>query len=154
MPWFSVGDRLWVREEYSGPSQFKPKVNPPSTWPVGCDIWYWADGSPDYGDWTKPKRAMHMPRWMSRLTLIVKAVKIERLQDISREDAIAEGLEWVTPTYGIAGIASTWNGDPRESYFALWNHINGAGAAAKNPWVVAYAYTVHHGNIDQIARAA
>ncbi|OWK23742.1 hypothetical protein AJ87_29455 [Rhizobium yanglingense] len=95
-----------------------------------------------------------MPRWMSRLTLVVKAVKVERLHDISREDAIAEGLEWVTPTYGIAGIASTWNGDPRESYFALWDHINGAGAAAKNPWVVAYAYTVHHGNIDQIARAA
>ncbi|MDX0424475.1 hypothetical protein GOC88_16575 [Sinorhizobium medicae] len=150
----NVGDRLWVREEFSGPYHFKPKVNPPATWPVDCDVWYWADGNPDHADWTKPKRAMHMPRWMSRLTLVVTGVKVERLQDISREDAIAEGLEWVAPTYGISGIASTWNGDARESYFALWDHINGTGAAAKNPWVVAYAYTVRHCNIDLVAKEA
>ena len=95
-----------------------------------------------------------MPRWASRTTLLVHTVRVERLHSISREDAIAEGLEWVPPTYRIAGIASTWNGDPRKSYFALWDHINGDGAAAKNPWVSVYHYDVVDSNIDQIGRAA
>jgi hypothetical protein len=149
----AVGDRFWVRESWkaTGLAAF----NKPSETRICGRFAYMADPEQLRRDEMISWRpSIHMPRWASRLTLVVTGVKVERLQDISREDAIAEGLEWVAPTYGISGIASTWNGDPRESYFALWDHINGAGAAAKNPWVVAYTYTVHRGNIDQIEREA
>ncbi|KQY78608.1 hypothetical protein ASD52_01810 [Ensifer sp. Root142] len=157
------GDRLWVREEFSGPFEFKPKVNPPTTWPVGCDIWYWADGNPDYGDWTKPKRSMHMPRWTSRLTLPVTDVRVERLQDISEADAIAEGIEphhsgwmpYTTAFYEADGVTpANYHLDPRESYRSLWNKINGFGAWEATPWVVAYTVSVIKQNIDQIEREA
>lgn len=161
-PRIGIGDRLYVREEFSGPFDFKPKVNPPTTWPVGCDIWYWADGNPEYGDWNKPKRAMHMPRWMSRLTLTVNDVRIERLQDISETDAMAEGIERANdhpvfklfrdycalPKSGTGAIPAV------DSYRSLWDSINGTGAWAANPWVVAYTFSVQHGNIDQIAQVA
>ena len=155
------GDRIWVREEFSGPSWFRPKIDPPTSWPVGCDIWYWADGNPPYGEWTKPKRSIHMPRWMSRLTLTVTDVRIERLQDISDAAAVAEGIE----AKNICGVGESWKhygnpdapvgwNDPRQSYATLWDSINGDGAWDANPWIVAYTFTVHLGNIDQIGRAA
>ncbi len=156
------GDRIWVREEFSGPSCYRPKIDPPTSWPVGCDIWYWADGNPSYGDWTKPKRSMHMPRWMSRITLIVTDVRVERLQDISREDAIAEGLvkDALAPALAV-DMGCDWgfegdhrHGSPVSAYAALWDHINGDGAWDANPWVVAYTFRPIFQNIDQIARAA
>ncbi|TAV98460.1 hypothetical protein ELI24_08715 [Rhizobium ruizarguesonis] len=149
----AVGDRLWVRESWkaTGLAAF----NKPSETRICGRFAYMADSEQQRRDEMIPWRpSIHMPRWASRLTLVVTGVKVERLQDISREDAIAEGLEWVAPTYGISGIASTWNGDPRESYFALWDHINGAGAAAKNPWVACYTYTVHPQNIDAMSKEA
>ncbi|EHK77729.1 hypothetical protein SM0020_12415 [Sinorhizobium meliloti CCNWSX0020] len=157
---FAVGDRLWVREEFSGPHHFKPKEHPPAAWPIGCDIWYWADGNPDFGDWTKPKRSMHMPRWMSRLTLIVTRVNVERLQDISETDAIAEGIQrhhagwmpYTTAFYEADGVTpANFHPDPRESYRSLWNAINGFGAWEANPWVVAVTSTIIKENIDRIA---
>lgn len=157
------GDRLWVREEFSGPHHYKPKEHPPTTWQVGCDIWYWADGNPDYGDWTKPRRSMHMPRWMSRLTLPVTGVKVERLQDISEADAIAEGIEphhsgWMpysTAFYEEDGVTpANYHPDPRDSYRSLWNKINGFGSWDANPWVACYEFGVIKQNIDQVERAA
>lgn len=146
------GDRLWVRETWSHTGDHVFSISEARRCPFGHAI-YQADENPEYPQ-AKFWPSIHMPREFSRMTLIVTGVKIERLKDISREDAIAEGLEWVAPTYGIPGIASTSNGDPRESYFALWDHINGAGAAAKNPWVACYTYTVHHCNIDAMSKEA
>lgn len=60
----------------------------------------------------------------------------------------------MAPTWGIGGIAPSWNGDPVKSYAALWDHINGPGAWAANPWVAAYTFTVHRQNIDQMGKAA
>lgn len=148
------GDRLWVREEFSGPSQFRPKLEPPKTWPAGCDIWYWADGNPDYGDWTKPKRSMHMPLWMSRMTLDITDVRIERLQDISEPDAIAEGIQ---RSDRFADRFMTPAGDyakPIVAYQRLWESINGYGTWEANPWIVAYTFTVHHCNIDAMSKEA
>lgn len=154
------GDRIWVREEFSGPSWFRPKIDPPASWPVGCDIWYWADGNPSYGDWTKPKRSMHMPRWMSRLTLTVTDVRIERLQDISETDARAEGIVQLDRKAWIGGgpLYGLHEGEGHDTavgaYNRLWRDINGDGSWAANPWVVAYTFSVQHGNIDQIAKVA
>ncbi|MBY5692000.1 hypothetical protein HFO41_24775 [Rhizobium leguminosarum] len=148
----AVGDRLWVRETWSHTGDHVFSISEARRAISGYPI-YQADENPKYPH-AKFWPSIHMPREFSRMTLVVTGVKIERLQSISREDAIAEGLEWVSPTYGIPGIASTWNGDPRESYFALWDHINGAGAAAKNPWVACYTYSVHHCNIDAMSKEA
>lgn len=148
----NVGDRLWVRETWSHTGDHVFSISEARRAISGYPI-YQADDNPDFPH-AKFWPSIHMPREFSRMTLVVTGVKVERLLDISREDAIAEGLEWVAPTYGISGIASTWNGDPCESYFALWDHINGTGAAAKNPWVVAYSYTVRHCNIDLVDKVA
>lgn len=86
-----IGDQLWVREAYSGP--YECTGAPPREWWSGVPIWYWADGNPEHGDWTKPKPGMHMPRWASRITLEITDVRVQRLQDISEADARAEGCE-------------------------------------------------------------
>jgi hypothetical protein len=148
------GDRIWVRETWRTESNHYDDLAPSE---MGGEETILYDADTDWRDNKtvgKTRVSIHMPRWASRTTLLVHAVRVERLLSISREDAIAEGLEWVAPTYGVRGIASTWNGDPRKSYFALWDHINGHGAAAKNPWVSVYHYEVVDQNIDQIARAA
>jgi hypothetical protein len=59
----------------------------------------------------------------------VTGVKVERLQDISEADAIAEGT---TPGFG--------GGPIREDFFCLWNSINGPFGADANPWVAAYTF--------------
>ncbi|MBO9108786.1 hypothetical protein J5288_08725 [Agrobacterium sp. S2/73] len=163
----SGGDRLWVRETWSGLHQFRntpPALRESFSTPDGVvireDVWLWADGSPSVGDWEKPRPGIHMPRWASRLTLTVTDVRVERLQDISEDDAVAEGADIAE------GHRSQITGGPMVKvgpgtymspiawYHRLWNEINGTGAWETNPWVVAYTFTVHHGNIDQIAQVA
>lgn len=120
-----VGDRLWVREAWS--PEHKWTSTKPRDIPNGDDIWYWADGNPPDGDWTKPKPSIHMPRWASRITLEVVAVRVERLQAISEVDALAEGIEGT----------EFWRDQhpPSICYSVLWNHINGATSWDANPWV-------------------
>lgn len=67
-----------------------------------------------------------MPRWASRITLEITGVRLERLQDISRGDAMAEGCPHQNMAHGD---------DPRKWYADLWNDINGPGSWDKNPWV-------------------
>ena len=83
---YAVGDRLWCREAFSYDRLDVDRcgILPP---------WYWADGNPESGDWSRPKPSIHMPRWASRLTLIVTDVRVQRLQDISEADAVADGMQ-------------------------------------------------------------
>lgn len=96
-PYGAPGDLLWLREAFSGPwcmeAQGGMAATPPSKWGATSRIWYWADGSPTHGDWTRPRPSIHMPRWASRITLEIESVRVERLQDISEADAEAEGCE-------------------------------------------------------------
>lgn len=135
-PFGKIGDRLWVRESWSGEywlSEVKPSERfgiarqdcltpfPPATH-------YWADGNPQYGDWEKPRPSIHMPRWASRITLEITGVRVERLQDmqdISEEDAKAEGIAPVDGFYA----------NPVNSFDSLWGSINGAESWDANPWV-------------------
>lgn len=87
----------------------------------------------DHPRWTP---SVHMPRWASRITLEITDVRVERLQDISEADALAEGIVH----FGDGGFVSDNDGrhygaDPIESYAALWESINGADSWAANPWV-------------------
>jgi len=140
---YEVGDRLWVRDS--------AKRSP--------DLWvYTADGSevqwPGRRDLAGRVHnhcpSIHMPRTASRLTLVVTDVRVERVQDISEEDAKAEGLSWVSPTWGVPGLPDSWWSDPRQSFRALWDSLNkqrGYGWEV-NPWVVAVTFDVHKCNIE------
>ena len=150
----AVGDRLYVRETFSG--EYRWKDYPPRDW-MDSAVWYWADGNPHGGDWTKPKPGIHMPRWASRITLHVTDVRVQRLQDCSEEDAKAEGVVDTGrrdgapyshfTVHGVPGIVIEH--EPQPVYAQLWNQINGAGAWESNPWVAAYTFRVEVRNIDE-----
>lgn len=133
--WQSIqsGDRLWVREA------FALADNGHEEWPV-----YRADGAalPELHPARKPatwRSSIRMPRWASRLTLVVTGVRRQRLQDITDPDAIAEGVSVLTPGSQLP---------PRMVFAGLWDRLHGTGAWATNPEVVAIAFTVHRRNID------
>lgn len=129
-PYGQPGDRLWVREGYSGPHWMTGV--PPREWIPGTPIWCWADGNPLHGDWTKPKPGMHMPRWASRITLEITGVRVERLQDISEADAQAEG--W-TMRPEVSTDPQVHKEAARDWFMDLWESINGPGSWDANPWV-------------------
>lgn len=125
-PYGQPGDRLWVRETFSGPHCMEASEGcasvPPSKWARSSRLWYWADGNPADGDWTRPRPSIHMPRWASRITLEVTGVRVERLHDITEADAVAEG-------------ASTPGPFAVHHFMDLWTSINGAESWNANPWV-------------------
>ncbi len=85
------------------------------------------------GKW---RPSIHMPRWASRITLEITAVRVERLQAISEADAIAEGVEQYKSGYFKAynckeGFCTT----AFVSFMSLWSQINSPGSWDANPWV-------------------
>jgi hypothetical protein len=93
-----------------------------------------------------------MPRCASRITLTVTDVRVQRVQDISEEDAKAEGAMFHD---GRPTCHHGWRHDysdvwptARHSFCALWNSLHGPEAWDANPWVYALTFTVHHDNID------
>ncbi|MGV1787325.1 MULTISPECIES: hypothetical protein [Agrobacterium] len=155
-----TGDRLWVRETWQGLTfgDFRPTKHEP------CEVRYAAtdpcadlDAEARGYQW---RPSIFMPRFASRLTLAVIDVRVERLQNISHEDALAEGIiqldrkAWIGggPLYGLH--EGEGHDTATGAYNRLWRDINGDRSWAANPWVVVYDFTVHHGNIDQIAQVA
>ena len=137
-PYGKPGDRLWVREAFSGARAYEMHGYPLKEW--GNKIWFWADGNPQRGDWTKPRPSIHMPRHLSRITLEVTGVRVERLQDISVADAIAEGV--VECNQNLRGLepCMEW----RYAYEDLWGQINGQGSWDANPWVWVVSFNAGH----------
>lgn len=141
-PYGQAGDRLWVREAHtiyatygqgrSDGQRWGPWGGLPTTVsPDGMQIAYYREGFDrcDPGRW---RPSIHMPRWASRITLEVTGVRVERLQDISTEDALAEGVR----------VHSDHHKKPRDSVYSpvqafrdLWENINDAGSWDANPWV-------------------
>lgn len=92
-----------------------------------------------------------MPRCASRMWLAVTDVRVQRLQEISEADAIAEGLEWCVPgKWSVDRTLPIIGDDPRLVYADLWDtlHTEPVTRWTENPWIVATSFTVHHGNID------
>ncbi|MDO8983958.1 hypothetical protein [Cypionkella sp.] len=145
------GDRLYVREHWRAASAYDDLS--PSDMGGEESIRYEADQAWQTWGWPVPvglegrfRQGIHMPRWASRLTLTVTEVRVQRLQDISEADAVAEGADAASiRMYPELGTARHW-------YQDLWNSINGESAWDKNPWVAAYSFTVQNGNIDQVAK--
>lgn len=150
-----AGDRLWVRETWAPLTALTH--NDPGTQAIADGGFYRADDGTVDGEISKWKPSIFMPRHASRLTLTVTEVRVERLQDISEEDARAEGcpVTWDGKPYDPPSPeVDSWQGYGRYSYCLLWSKINGPGSWDANPWVAAYTFTVHRGNIDQIGEAA
>lgn len=110
-PYGERGDRLWVKETWRvrGGKEYEYQKHQPS-------VVYRADvGEFDIEEW---RPSIFMPRWASRITLEIEHDRVERLHDITEDDAQAEGC------------------DPfRVAYKILWNSINGHGSWHLNPWV-------------------
>lgn len=157
LPW-QVGDRLYVRETWAPLDRLTH--NDPGPQALADRGFYQADGSTVAGEIARWTPAIHQPRWASRLTLTVTDVRVERLQDCSVADALAEGvveffrgpdrLDWPAASdVDIIAAASVSGIDgPVEMYRDLWEHINGPGSWAANPWVAAYTSTVARENVD------
>jgi hypothetical protein len=125
-PYGAPGDMLWMREAWRAWSQYDDW--PPSRLPPGVDVQYIADASAPWSSRYRSPR--YMPRWASRITLRITDIRVERLQDISEDDAKAEGVGYKNPGY-LPGTKGNWIG----SFAYLWNEIYGPGAWEANPWV-------------------
>ncbi|WP_145507617.1 ASCH domain-containing protein [Yersinia hibernica] len=119
------GDQLWVRENFSG--DYEVEGMKPSQWSKFTPIWYWADGNPPFGDWTKPKPSIHMPRTASRINLLITGVRVERLNTISTGDAMAEGYPADREATGGHLDAWLW-------FRELWDGIYPDNTFEVNPW--------------------
>lgn len=133
------GDRLWVREAWC----HFPADAPDG---MGEQVYYRADpGSEDFRakqvmgrNGIKWRSAIYMPRSLSRITLEITDVRVQRLQEISEEDARLEGVQ--------PGLNPDGEG---ESYVAgfgdLWESIHGPSSWNANPWVWAITF----GRVEQ-----
>lgn len=145
-PYGDFGDRLWVRESMRG--IIDTKCHADESMPVSA---YVADGAHSWSGsyrtpWQYSRTAMpsiHMPRRLSRITLEITRVSVERLNEISESDAIAEGIESEQhrflgmhfKCYGELERLNQWTVNPKWSYETLWESINGSDSWAVNPWV-------------------
>lgn len=156
-----VGDLLWVREtfclestyeyhdvklapcdrpyqiekDYEGGESFvipHYRATEPEPHIVPNDL---EDGDDDRTRW---KPSIFMPRWASRITLEITDIRVERLQDITRGDCMAEGCPF-------PNLAKETN--PVKWYKELWESINGKDSWQTNPWVWVIEFKVHHKNI-------
>lgn len=140
-PYGVPGDRLWVREAFRLCAE--ADATPPRDTDAAYRVWYEAD-APHQPGAGKLRPGMFMPRWASRITLEVVGVRVERLNDISEADALAEG---VTPKWepGCSGrLMEAFSGfsfRPAASAYAdLWEQINGPASWDANPWVWAVEF--------------
>jgi hypothetical protein len=141
-PYGKPGDRLWVREAWRVGTKYDTKA-PRDLAPRSMTVEYEAGGyacngltggwgthypaTREYPAWVgKLRPGMFMPRWASRITLEVTGVRVERLQDISEADAIAEGIERICAgrwrCYGDEARAYCISASA--SYRSLWETIN------------------------------
>lgn len=83
------------------------------------------------------KPSIHMSRNRSRITLEIAGVRVERLQEISEDDAKAEGVEKHTDGLSYKDYIQTFvcRCNARSSFFSLWTKINGRESWDANPWV-------------------
>lgn len=139
-PYGQVGDRLWVREAWAVANIYD-SVSPSSICadlPKGprrppTKVLYPATDRISAGVRCRP--SIHMPRWASRITLELVDVRIEPLNEISYEDAEAEGIEPVGRGWRDYSGGAQLRMSGITSFQSLWQSINGVNSWTANPWV-------------------
>ncbi|WP_257164664.1 hypothetical protein [Bradyrhizobium sp. SRS-191] len=148
-----VGDRLWVRESlrYDWTAKGWLFVADDVSVEAVCGATL---ETPTPDRWPRGVcPSIHLPRQLSRLTQIVTAVKIEKLQDISEADAVAEGCvedcaDGLPVWYVPGAKMERHRASGGECFEWLWGSINGTGSWDANPWVTATTFRVIKANID------
>lgn len=149
-----AGDRLYVREHWRVSSAQNAVA--PRDLPKESSVEFIADGL-GYLE-GKHRQGMHIPRWASRLPLIVGNVKIEPLVGINDANAIDEGIGVAqdAPSYRryfvSLGGETFISAHPAECYARLWSSLHNTDGQcwSDNPGVVALIFRVEHGNIDTL----
>lgn len=134
-PYGTVGDRLWVRETWARTTDYDGQFLLD-----GVKALYRATPVVEPSRW---RPSIHMPRWASRITLEVEAVRVERVQYISEADAMAEGVERIEfGPHEIAGLpVHPMTSSYAEAFGKLWDSINGKSHPwDANPWVWAITF--------------
>lgn len=132
---YALGDTLWVCEAYCGHLGDLPSgIAAPARTVAdngGTHLWYQADGASlpfKHSRWSPP--SICMPRWASRLTLLVTAVRVERLREMPVDDAYLEGM----PGPSVAAF---------HAFQDLWQSINGKHPGCSweaSPWVAVVSF--------------
>lgn len=142
------GDQLWVRETFQPlftdgvddwrDTDYKTGKGYKVSYPATDGIQEFINLDDEISTACTP--SIHMPRWASRITLEITGIRVERLQEISADDAIAEGIErvsdapyWAWKDYSCHGQLLS----PIMSYQTLWDSINAQRGQPweSNPWV-------------------
>lgn len=163
-PYGQPGDRLWVRETWQGPimggDEFENEYrDDPAKFQTPEHCFYAADGGspPEFVDADDNLRccwrpSIHMPRWACRIVLEIVSVRVERLNEISDDDALAEGIQYeeriietryeagqhievTVDMYHVDGKRSDAHYSAGECFQSLWESINGPESWNANPWV-------------------
>jgi len=139
------GDRLWVRETWAVQHEYDAAA--PSEIGVSAQ-WHYA-ATEDLGGLRK-RPSIFLPRRGCRILLEITDVRVQRLQEISEQDARAEGIERVggehscSPwrNYSLQPMAPAVlnSSSPLHSFMTLWESINGDGSWNTNPWVWALTF--------------
>lgn len=163
----------WREDEYGDP---RPFLGGDARHGTKAGLFYRADGQDENpthfypligirGDLLRPAEiawapAAEMPRWASRCSLLVTAVRVQRLHDITESDALAEGIRLTRDGGGVfvgregpGRFVTPWP-TAREAFFDLWDETHGHRASDANPWVAAATIALLSGNIDSPAQAA
>ena len=179
---YKPGDLLWVRETWGINhtdycTGIIPKERPED---VHDDqmVYFFTEDDPEIQAEMPKRPSIHMPRWASRLTLRITNIRAERLQDISRGDAILEGasmrpacngcmsrydgwsMDWAkvgAPSkFGVNGVLTEQCislGDPQAAFLSYWTDLYGeheTKSVGANPWVWVYDFEVIRENIDRV----
>lgn len=137
-----VGDRLWVREAFAivprtaySYSEGVQQTLRPNDDQYAAAIYRegWVRSKSGFS-W---RPSIYMPRWASRITLEIVNVRVERLHDISEDDAQAEGVDLIHSIGAFEDYMNDTNTytEARQSFASLWESINGVGSWDDNPWV-------------------
>lgn len=125
-PYGQPGDQLWVREAWAPHPQDATTTFYKAT----------TEAEPGFPVWSGPWRpSIHMPRRASRITLEITRVRVERLQDISDADCIAEGIGLNSSAAGVKLTLPPGALACKAGYQALWETLNGPDSWGANPWV-------------------
>ncbi len=140
-PYGKPGDLLYVRETLECANGEAIGYPADGRW-LPNDPWMWR---------RKTLPSIHMPKWLSRLTLEITNIRAERLQDISEEDAVQEGIYMCDSGYfwWDSNTQKSCYRTAKSAYQGLWELINGKDSWKDNPWVWVVKFKVHKCNVDR-----
>lgn len=139
-PYGGPGDILWVRENFAFDAQVDDLA--PRLVPEFCPIHYEAEGkNPPWAGKTRPN--IFLPAWASRLTLEIIKVTPEKLNDITEEDAIAEGFENTARMVKVDNRADYLGTYAFEKFDESFRRINQIKDINADPWVWKIEFKKH-----------